>query len=1140
MTDQRHPWRGLLIATVICVAAGVFVFANYFYDAFPEASVKFDLSRAQALEKSAEFLREQGAEDVADFHRTVVFSVDRMASNYLEREVGLERANRLMADSVAVWFWYARYFQPLQKLEYQVHYTPSGRLVKYSRHLEEGAPGAFLSLDSARVLAEHYLAAATRVSLASLEEKVAESTDMPGRRDHKFEWESRDFRAQEATLRYRVEIQGDEIGLFREYVKIPEAWQREYKRERASNELFQNLAELLALLLAIGVIVTLFRQIRERNLAGRIPLKVGVLLAIGLLLMALNSLPLVFSVYDTTDSFASFFLRFVLISLFGAALVGSVVWLAAQSGEPLYRRLLPEKLSFERTFSLAGTRTRAFARATVAGYAMAFGHVGAVILFYLFGRKVGFWVPQEVDYSNAVSAYLPWLYPLVISFYAATFEEFGFRLFAIPFLKKIFRHTFPAVLIPALIWGFLHSSYPQQPGWVRGIEVAAIGVVAGYVMLRFGVLATLVWHYTVDAFFIGFFLLKSGSTYLVISGVIVSAVLLVPLAIALAYVVRHRTFAPEEGLTNLDLEAEISQRRALAVPEVSAPTPAITFQAPRWSRAKWLLSFGLMALAVLLLCVVPLKRLGDDVHWSVSPEDAERKARAFLADQNLPVEGWRCAVYSPRRSLSGPAVRYLMREAGVEGIQHLVSTRRLPPAKFVVRFFKPLQKEMRIVKVDAEGEVIEFVHTLDEKAPGDSLAQDSARAIAETFLASTLGFDTCGFYVLSSGTNARDARVDHAFTYQTDRDSVGSARLRVKASVAGSLPAGGGLYLHVPEEWQRRDEEQTALGTTAGFLALALFAALSLLMLIVLIQGIRGGQLRWGSGVKLSLLWAGLALVSLWSHWPAVVAQFYDTSKPLASWTTSTLASALAGIVIASLLIFAVVPLMRRQFETRLGRPYSFSGWAPAPDANLRRQSVVGAILAVLSFTALSQLLWWFTLALGLPARTPPMQWIAHTADRWPFVNLLGSALTTAIFATALMGFVLLWILPRVRGTALRALLVLLLPLVLAMGEGHGPGEVLGEYIRLLGMVLLAVLLLRNYLEQSPLALFAVIWLMTTIPDALLWLQQEAGFYVTHGVLAMAGALLPVAFWIGKRGQATGLSEAYGDAQFLREQGKGG
>ncbi len=79
------------------------------------------------------------------------------------------------------------------------------------------------------------------------------------------------------------------------------------------------------------------------------------------------------------------------------------------------------------------------------------------------------------------------------------------------------------------------------------------------------------------------------------------------------------------------------------------------------------------------------------------------------------------------------------------------------------------------------------------------MSQDSARIIAEAFLTRELGFDTTGFTLLSSSATVRDARIDHHFTYQTDRDSVGAARLRIHANVLGNQPSGGGLYLHVPE-----------------------------------------------------------------------------------------------------------------------------------------------------------------------------------------------------------------------------------------------------------------------------------------------------------------------------------------------------
>jgi hypothetical protein len=43
--------------------------------------------------------------------------------------------------------------------------------------------------------------------------------------------------------------------------------------------------------------------------------------------------------------------------------------------------------------------------------------------------------------------------------------------------------------------------------------VGLIGIAAGLVMLRWGILATLVWHYTVDAALVGLLLIRSTSLY---------------------------------------------------------------------------------------------------------------------------------------------------------------------------------------------------------------------------------------------------------------------------------------------------------------------------------------------------------------------------------------------------------------------------------------------------------------------------------------------------------------------------------------------------------------------------------------------------------------------------------------------------
>src|SRR6185369_10397921 len=102
----------------------------------------------------------------------------------------------------------------------------------------------------------------------------------------------------------------------------------------------------------------------------------------------------------------------------------------------------------------------------------------------------------------------------------------------------------------AYIWGFGHSTYPNQPFFIRGLEVGTAGVLIGFLMLRFGVVPLLVWHFTVDAFYTALVLLRSGNTYYVVSGAVAAGILLLPLAASLVLYARRGGFLPTTGLSN--------------------------------------------------------------------------------------------------------------------------------------------------------------------------------------------------------------------------------------------------------------------------------------------------------------------------------------------------------------------------------------------------------------------------------------------------------------------------------------------------------------------------------------------------------------------------------------------------------------
>jgi len=130
-----------LILWVICGVLGLLFAQRYFFRAFPEAAVDFKVSRTDAQQRAKNFV--QGLDENLDgYQSTITFQVDDNAKTYLERELGLQKANRLMSSELNIWFWEVRFFKPQQEEEYQVRVSPAGKVVAYNHKIEEARAAA--------------------------------------------------------------------------------------------------------------------------------------------------------------------------------------------------------------------------------------------------------------------------------------------------------------------------------------------------------------------------------------------------------------------------------------------------------------------------------------------------------------------------------------------------------------------------------------------------------------------------------------------------------------------------------------------------------------------------------------------------------------------------------------------------------------------------------------------------------------------------------------------------------------------------------------------------------------------------------------------------------------------------------------
>jgi hypothetical protein len=103
--DRRFLWLCVLLSA-ITLSIGLWLYPKV----NPEASIHFQVDRRGSETVARAFLRDLGCDLAGDRHATR-FLYDDDAKVFLERTLGLGRANELMGGPVRMWRWGHRWFR---------------------------------------------------------------------------------------------------------------------------------------------------------------------------------------------------------------------------------------------------------------------------------------------------------------------------------------------------------------------------------------------------------------------------------------------------------------------------------------------------------------------------------------------------------------------------------------------------------------------------------------------------------------------------------------------------------------------------------------------------------------------------------------------------------------------------------------------------------------------------------------------------------------------------------------------------------------------------------------------------------------------------------------------------------------------
>jgi len=1106
----------IIFVALAAAALSLVIGIKYFSRAFPEASLTLRVDRADSGSIAERFLASRGFH-VESYRHAAIFQYDDQTKLYLERTQGLAKMNQLTRGPIHLWRWSNRWFQPQQKEEFRVDVSTRGEIVGFDHEIPEAAPGANLSSDAARAIALDFLRNAMHRDLADLEFVDSETEKRPARTDHTFTWKLKNLNLADGSYRIEVEVGGDQVAGYGEYVKIPDQWARDYQSLRSRNTSAQLVDEVLFVLLSLAMLVILIRRLRDHDVLVRTAAGFGLVATVLYFLGQLNSFSLNQFAYQTTDSYSSFmagYFRDAILSAFG---VGAFIFLLVASAEPVYRESFPRLASIRRTLSWQGLRSRSFFMANVVGITLTFFFFAYQTVFYLAADKLGAWAPSDIPFSNLLNTRIPWVAVLFVGFFPAVSEEMQFRAFGIPFLEKVFRSKKAGLIVAAFIWGFLHSAYPNQPFFIRGVEVGLGGIIIGLVMLRFGIFATLIWHYSVDALYTAFLLLRSSNDYLRISGGLTAGIMLIPLIVALIAYLRSGTFADESNLTN-------ESAGTVRAPKEEAAPPPEKSQGYRPLGKSRILAAGILTTVFVAAAFLPAYRFGQDLRLHFARRDAVQAASAFLEGQGVRPQAYRKAAWLDE-NVDPLALRYLLEHLSVQQSEQIYrrATRLM---LWEVRFFKPLQKEEYRVFVDpADSTVFASRHILDEDAPGATLDPGAARSLAEDFLQQK-GYQLSGFELQDSEAQKRKAREDYTLTWQAkpgDPLNVGDAHFRVAVEIAGDQVVSLSRYFKLPEQWQRQREASHLSNAVLLGLRSLLGIVLAGLAVMLFVQQVRAGRIPWRRSLWVGVALAGLVGLSELGSLPMVYRRYQTSISMTNFWIMVA-----AGLVVFPLLIGLFGWLMVG-LATSL-YPDAWKVLEGAARRVWRLDAVVVFILSVATGAALARLQTLFADRFHTFAPVQAGIFPSLLDSAYPGMAFILHALIFTVFYAALAGIVIYIVRSGwSRGAWWVWAAGALLLVSLGPANAHSVREFLAGWVMGFVPLAVAVLIAAWFFRTNVLAYVGAIFCLEVAGPLVDLLSQPSSFFRWNGVVVLVFAFLVLGWMVGSVGKHPHASEPKAD-----------
>lgn len=692
------------------------------------------------------------------------------------------------------------------------------------------------------------------------------------RTDHYFTWEdqSQDFKG--AHLRTSVAVAGNTVSSYETELHIPEEFERKFANMRSYNDLLKSISSILFSVVGAGMFFAFVWSVSTGKIRWRLALIAGGV-AFGIeLLDYWNDWSSIIQSYSTQETSLQAYLyskvinslvTSVMTALSAVALIGGV--------EAVYRTVFPKMTACEHILNWKLWSNRALLETIMAGIFVFGIHIGYVALFYLGGQHLGVWSPLEVRDVATLSSISPAFSSFAVGVNASVTEELMYRVLCFALAQRVFKNFWIANLVQAAGWAFMHSDYPQEPAYARGVELTIVGLFYGYLMRRFGVMAGIISHFIYDAFLGVTPLLLSPNLSLAFSGILACIPPFIALAIGL--VLRSRGMDPADN----ELQNENLPVKEIVVEE-EVEERHLSYK-PLTVKAKAILLLVCILSSCAFLFLEP-RKMGSWARMTVDQAQVKEIARKFLRDRGVEEGDWKVSALL-NFNMDADEIQYGFEKEGYKKTEEIMKAARLP-LLWWVRFYKPNQRREYDIAVSAEGRPVALQIKEEEEAAGENITQAQARKLTEEFLSryrpefAPLKFES----VLEQ---KKKNRTDCSVSYEVPRFKMGDARLKISIDTVGSFVSFPHVTWDIPDKWKFERDKQTLKDNVAGAAAKIILVVCGIFAAWWAVGLFRSQSIHWRAAVIAGLF---VTLLSFLVEVNGLPAQFieYDTDVPFLSF----------------------------------------------------------------------------------------------------------------------------------------------------------------------------------------------------------------------------------------------------------------